>query len=109
MTEPKDPKYVSFTDAAALIVRHGLAGSMTPRGLRRMAIIRSSTGLSPKQRWPFGDEPSQEPYLLAGRTRMMRTKTLLRYLAKYPPTGRGPDREPRGGNVLGAPQDDQIR
>lgn len=95
MTERKDPAYISFTDAAELIVRHGLAGSMTPRGLRYMAHARSTNKSIPaEQRWPFGDEPGQEPYLPAGRTRMMRTELLLEYLAKYPPTGRGPERKP---------------
>ncbi|MEU9849225.1 hypothetical protein [Streptomyces sp. NPDC047985] len=95
MTERKDPDYISFTDAADLIVRHGLASSMTPRGLRYMARIRDSRALPAEQRWPFGDGPGQEPYLVAGRTRMMRTKRLLDYLRQYPPTGRGPDRMPR--------------
>lgn len=95
MTERKDPDYISFTDAAALIVRHGLAGSMTPRGLRYMAHARSNGQLPPKERWPFGDGPGQEPYLPAGRTRMMRTKVLIEYLEKYPPTGRGPARNPQ--------------
>jgi len=91
MTERKDPDYISFTDAAALIVRRGLTGSMTPRGLRYMAHARSTNkDLPPEQRWPFGDKPGQEPYLPAGRTRMMRTETLLKYLEKYPPSGRGP-------------------
>jgi hypothetical protein len=95
MSERKDPAYISFTDAAALIVRHGLAGSMTPRGLRYMAQARSSKDIPPEQRWPFGDGPGQEPYLVAGRTRMMRTARLLEHLEKNPPAGRGPDREPR--------------
>lgn len=96
MTEREHPAYISFTDAAALIVRRGLAGSMTPRGLRYMAHARSTNqSLSDKERWPFGDCPGQEPYLTAGRTRMMRTQLLLEYLAKYPPTGRGPERKPR--------------
>ena len=96
MTERQDPAYISFTDAAALIVRHGLAGSMTPRGLRYLAHARSSNkDLSDDQRWPFGDDPNQEPYLSAGRTRMMRTEKLLEYLTKHPPTGRGPDSKPR--------------
>lgn len=95
MTERKDPDYISFTDAADLIVRHGLASSMTPRGLRHMARARSGTEVPAKQRWPFGDGPGREPYLIAGRTRMMRTQRLLDYLQQYPPTGRGPDRGPR--------------
>ncbi|MER6092420.1 hypothetical protein [Streptomyces bluensis] len=96
MTERKDPAYISFTDAAELIVRHGLAGSMTPRGLRYMAYARSNNKDVPaEKRWPFGDGPNQEPYLPAGRTRMMRTERLLEYLAKHPPTGRGPERKPR--------------
>jgi hypothetical protein len=91
VNERKDPDYISFTDAAALIVRRGLASSMTPRGLRYMAHARSTNkDLEPEQRWPFGDNPGQEPYLPAGRTRMMRTQTLLEYIEKYPPTGRGP-------------------
>lgn len=94
MTERKDPDYISFTDAAALIVRRGLVGSMTPRGLRYMAHARATKNTPAAQRWPFGDGPGQEPYLIAGKTRMMRTKTLLDYLEKYPPTGRGPARSP---------------
>ncbi|MFJ6069079.1 hypothetical protein ACIQHU_39320 [Streptomyces tendae] len=92
MSTPKDPAYVSFADAADLIVRRGLAGSMTPRGLRHMATARSGKATPAKQRWPFGDGPGQEPYLLAGRTRMMRTARLLKYLEKFPPKGRGPAR-----------------
>lgn len=95
MTERQAPDYISFTDAAALIVRCGIVGSMTPRGLRYMAVARSNEKTPVDQRWPFGDGPSQEPYLIAGKTRMMRTKVLLDYLEKYPPTGRGPARSPR--------------
>jgi hypothetical protein len=95
MTAHGYPDYVSFTDAAALIVRHGLVGSMTPRGLRYMAVARSRKKTPAAQRWPFGDEPGQEPYLVAGKTRMMRTKVLLDYLEKHPPTGRGPAKSPR--------------
>ncbi|MEZ7005698.1 hypothetical protein [Streptomyces sp. AD55] len=95
MNERKDPAYISFTDAAALIVRRGLVGSMTPRGLRYMATARSSKNTDADQRWPFGDEPGQEPYLIAGKTRMMRTAALVEYLEKHPPTGRGPDRGER--------------
>jgi hypothetical protein len=89
------PPYISFTDAAQLVVQRGLVGSMTPRGLRYMARARLTKAVPAEQRWPFGDGPSQEPYLAAGRTRMMRTEVLLRYLEKYPPTGRGPARKPR--------------
>jgi hypothetical protein len=93
VTERGYPDYISFTDAANLVVRRGLARSMTPRGLRYIAHARSTgKDLSPEQRWPFGDGPGQEPYLTAGRTRMMRTKVLLDYLEKCPPTGRGPAR-----------------
>lgn len=94
MTERKDPDYISFTDAAALIVRRGIVGSMTPRGLRHMALSRNGRQTPAEQRWPFGNSPGQKPYLIAGRTRMMHTKTLLKYLAKYPPTGRGPAKKP---------------
>ncbi|MFF9287542.1 hypothetical protein [Streptomyces griseosporeus] len=94
MTTRGYPDYVSFTDAASIIVREGIAGSMTPRGLRYMATARSKEK-GTERRWPFGDEPGQEPYLRAGRTRMMRTALLLEYLEKHPPTGRGPAREPR--------------
>jgi hypothetical protein len=95
VTESRHPAYISFTDAAALIVRCGLVGSMTPRGLRYMATARSSKTTPLEELWPFGDGPDQEPYLTAGRTRMMRTDRLLEYLEKYPPTGRGPARNPR--------------
>lgn len=95
MTQRKDPDYVSFTDAASLLVRHGIVGSMTPRGLRYMAIARNNTRMPVDQRWPFGNEPGQEPYLIAGRTRMMRTARLLEYLERFPPTGRGPDKGQR--------------
>lgn len=99
MTKRDYPDYISFTDAAALIVRHGLAGSMTPRGLRYMAVARSRNKLPAAERWPFGDGPGQEPYLIAGKTRMMRTKTLLDYLEKHPPMGRGPARNPSGSDI----------
>lgn len=92
MTERKDPAYISFTDAASLLVRRGIVGSMTPRGLRHMAESRSRRKPTAKDRWPFGNESGQEPYLVAGRTRMMRTARLLKYLEKYPPKGRGPAR-----------------
>ncbi|KPC69095.1 hypothetical protein ADL27_55045 [Streptomyces sp. NRRL F-6602] len=95
MTERKAPAYISFTDAAPLLIRHGIAGSMTPRGLRHMATSRSGKTTPPERRWPFGDGPGQEPYLKAGGTRMMRTALLLEYLEKFPPTGRGPDRGER--------------
>ena len=98
MTERPYPEYISFTDAAALIVRHGLAGSMTPRGLRYMAIARDrkdDEDVPEVERWPFGNCPGQEPYLVAGRTRMMRTERLLEYLEKCPPIGRGPAKRER--------------
>jgi hypothetical protein len=94
MTTHGYPDYVSFTDASTIIVREGLAGSMTPRGLRYMATARSNEE-DPTRRWPFGDEDGQEQYLRAGRTRMMRTTRLLEYLEKFPPTGRGPARQPQ--------------
>lgn len=94
MRQPDYPAYISFTDAAALIVRRGLVGSMTPRGLRYMAMARNGKQTLAAQRWPFGDGPGQEPYLTAGRTRMMRTEKLLEYLEKFPPTGRGPAKTP---------------
>jgi hypothetical protein len=93
VTERPNPAYISFTDAAALIVRHGLASSMTPRGLRYIATARDRKDEA--ERWPFGDNPGQEPYLIAGRTRMMRTERLLEYLEKFPPIGRGPARGER--------------
>ncbi|MFF7335418.1 hypothetical protein [Streptomyces sp. NPDC008150] len=88
------PDYVSFTTAAALIVEHGIASSMTSHGLRYMARARTSLEMPERERWPFGDAPYQEPYLSAGRTRMMRTELLLAYLRKHPPRGRGPARKP---------------
>ena len=95
MTERKDPPYISFTDAASLLVRRGIVGSMTPRGLRYVADSRDSKNIPAGQRWPFGDGPGQEPYLVAGRTRMMRTDLLLDYLKRFPPKGRGPDKGER--------------
>lgn len=95
MTEREDPAYISFTDAAELVVRHGIVGSMTPRGLRHMAVARSRKTVPSEERWPFGNGPGQEPYLPAGRTRMMRTARLLEYLKEHPPKGRGPARNPR--------------
>lgn len=99
MTKAEYPDYISFTDAAALIVRRGLAGSMTPRGLRYMAVARAREKTPAAQRWPFGDGPGQEPYLIAGKTRMMRTKILLDYLEKNPPLGRGPARSPGSSDI----------
>jgi hypothetical protein len=95
VTERKVPDYISFTDAASLLVRRGIVGYMTPRGLRHMATSRSGKTTPDERRWPFGDEPGQEPYLKGGRTRMMRTDLLLKYLEQFPPTGRGPDRGER--------------
>lgn len=95
MTERQYPDYITFTDAAELLVRHGVAGSMTPQGLRYIARSRSKRTDPPGLRWPFGDGPGQESYLRAGRTRMMRTARLLEYLTEYPPTGRGPARKSR--------------
>ncbi|MGW2725713.1 hypothetical protein [Streptomyces sp. NPDC001492] len=93
-SEDSYPEYISFTDAAALIVRRGLAGSMTPQGLRYMALSRSKwDGDRLKKRWPFGDKPGQTPYLMAADTRLMKTKVLLDYLKEHPPTGRGPARK----------------
>lgn len=93
MTARKDPEYISFTDAAELLVRHGLVGSMTPQGLRYIARTRDKKDR--KDRWPFGTGPGQEPYLTAGNTRLMRTERLLKYFDQHPPIGRGPDRAPR--------------
>jgi hypothetical protein len=98
MSVSRDPAYISFTDAAELLVRHGLAASMTPQGLRYIARSRSKRTDPPGLRWPFGNGPGQEPYLQAGRTRMMRTARLLKYFKEYPPTGRGPARKPRGSD-----------
>lgn len=83
------PEYVTFTAAADLLVRCGLAQSMTPQGLRYLARTRDD--------WPFGDEEDREPYLLAhpSSTRLMRTKVFLDFFRKHPPTGRGPDKKPR--------------
>lgn len=94
-SEESYPEYISFTDAAKLIVRFGLAGSMTPQGLRYMARSRDKRdGERIKSRWPFGDKPGQTPYLMAADTRLMKTKLLIEYLERYPPTGRGPARRP---------------
>lgn len=98
MTERGYPDYISFTDAADLIVRQGIAASMTPRGLRYMAQARLAKTIPAEQRWPFGNGPDQELYLKAGRTRMMRTEKLLEYLRKYPPTGRGTARKSRSSS-----------
>lgn len=94
MIASRDPDYVSFTDAAKLLVRHGFVGSMTPQGLRYIARSRDSEDRD-EGRWPFGDKPGQEPYLTAGNTRLMRTALLLEYFGEHPPTGRGPDRSSR--------------
>lgn len=94
MIASKDPDYVSFTDAAQLLVRHGVVGSMTPQGLRYIARSRDTRDRD-KGPWPFGDGPGQEPYLTAGNTRLMRTALLLEYFGKHPPMGRGPARSPR--------------
>lgn len=97
MTENGYPDYISFTDAADLVVRQGITGSLTARGLRYMANARLAKSIPAEQRWPFGDDPGQEKYLQAGRTRMMRTARLLEYLRKYPPTGRGTAKSPQDG------------
>jgi hypothetical protein len=85
--DDKDPKYVSFRDGAQLLVRKGLVSSMTKQGLDYIAKRKD---------WPFGDARGKEPYLMAGRTRLMRTKPFLRYFERvYTPKGRGPDQKPR--------------
>jgi hypothetical protein len=83
------PAYISFKDAAQLLVRRKLARSMTPQGLRYIARTRQKD-------WPFGDGGGKEPYLVAGNARLMRTDLLLCFFEKHPPIGRGPDRNPHG-------------
>jgi len=83
----KRPEYVTFAEAAALLISEGVAKSMTPQGLRYIARTRDD--------WPFGDTPGKEPYRDAGRTRMMRTARLIAFFRKNPPKGRGPARRPR--------------
>lgn len=83
-TDPYPP-YVSFRDGARLLVREGLAASMTHQGLRYIARRKD---------WPFGEGPGKSPYLIAGRTRLMQTETFLAFFREvYTPKGRGPARE----------------
>lgn len=89
------PQYVSFSDGAKLLVRRGLAGSMTPQGLRYIAQSRTKN-------WPFGEGSTEDgkkrvPYLMAGKTRLMETRIFLDYFEKHPPRGRGPSKKPRSG------------
>lgn len=89
------PQYVSFRAGAQLLVRRGLAGSMTPQGLRHIAQTRTET-------WPFGEGRTKDgeariPYLMAGKTRLMETKKFLSHFEKYPPRGRGPGKKTRSG------------
>nr|WSX25563.1 hypothetical protein OG690_38415 [Streptomyces tubercidicus] len=87
------PQYVSFSDGAHLLVRRGLAGSMTPQGLRYIAQSRTKN-------WPFGEGRTEDgkarvPYLMAGKARLMETRVFIEYFEKHPPRGRGPSKKPR--------------
>ncbi|MFI0220169.1 hypothetical protein [Streptomyces lydicus] len=66
---------------------------MTPQGLRYIAQSRTKN-------WPFGEGRTEDgeprvPYLMAGKTRLMKTETFLEYFERNPPRGRGPDKKPR--------------
>ncbi|WP_030756621.1 hypothetical protein [Streptomyces sp. NRRL F-5135] len=76
------PPFVTFRTGAELLVRLGLADSITADGLRYIA--RNA------QDWPFGDGPNQMPYVMAGRARTMETGVFLAQFQNRPrPGGRG--------------------
>jgi hypothetical protein len=88
-TEEALPPFVTFTTGADLLVSRGLVQSITPDGLRYIARTADD--------WPFGDQPGQMPYVMAGRTRTMETSQFLEYFRKGPARGgRGlkPKRKP---------------
>ena len=87
MNDKDYPEYVTFAEAADLLVRKGFVRSMTSHGLRYIALHAIG--------WPFGDGKGREPYRMAGRTRMMRTERLINFIREHPPQGRGPDKAPR--------------
>lgn len=94
MTSTNKPnEYVSFRDAAELLVKRKLAPSgMTPQGLRYIARTRKT--------WPFGkgkteDGTKREPYWVVSGTRMMRVSVLVEHFRAQPPAGRGPAKTPR--------------
>lgn len=93
MTSENEPQeFVSFAQGAELLVKRGLAPTMSPQGLRNIAKSRADF-------WPFGegrtlDGRERVPYLKSGGVRLMRTSVFLAYFEKHPPTGRGPNNKP---------------
>ncbi|MGS2592157.1 hypothetical protein [Streptomyces hebeiensis] len=76
------PPFVTFRTGAELLVKLGLADSITADGLRYIARNAED--------WPFGDGPKQMPYVMAGKTRTMETGVFLAQFQNRPrPGGRG--------------------
>jgi len=80
------PLVVTFQSGADLLVQLNLAQSMTARGLRYIAETHSE--------WPFG-EGRPHPYGKISNARVMQTQPFLDFFREHPPTGRGPDKQPR--------------
>lgn len=79
------PPVVTFATGAKLLVRLGLATSMSREGVRR---------LSDHPDWPFGlDRPY--PYWDLANADVMETEPFLEFFRKHPIVGRGPDKAPR--------------
>ncbi|MEU8740639.1 hypothetical protein AB0K62_13685 [Streptomyces halstedii] len=79
------PPVVTFATGAKLLVRLGMAVSMSREGVRR---------LSGHPDWPFGlDRPY--PYWNLANADVMETGPFLEFVREHPITGRGPDKGPR--------------
>jgi hypothetical protein len=79
------PPVVTFATGAELLVRLGMAVSMSREGVRR---------LSAHPDWPFGlDRPY--PYWTLANADAMETGPFLEFVREHPITGRGPDKAPR--------------
>lgn len=74
---------LSFTEAADRLVEDGIAESMTPEGLRRLAR-------DPLSGWPIGPDD----YRVVGKTRMLPYELLVPYMQTRK-RARGPAKQPR--------------
>jgi hypothetical protein len=79
------PPVVTFSTGAKLLVRLGMAVSMSREGVRR---------ISTHPDWPFGLDRAY-PYWDLANADAMETEPFLQFFRDHPITGRGPDKAPR--------------
>ena len=87
---PNDlPSHVSFEGMAALLRQYGLDPNATGSSVRYVSRTRTD--------WPIGEEGEGKPYTYtrASNARMMPPVPVLELYQESPPTGRGPDKQPR--------------